>query len=47
MKNLQVSKVSIAKIVEVFRTAPKHFIGTRKLNPTASQRGFRVCTPKS
>jgi DNA invertase Pin-like site-specific DNA recombinase len=39
-----VSKASIAKIVGVSRTALRHFIRTRKLNPTASKgrtRGHR------
>jgi DNA invertase Pin-like site-specific DNA recombinase len=34
----RVSKASIAKIVEVSRTALLHFIQTRKLDPRASQR---------
>jgi len=41
----QVSKVSIAKIVEVSRTALLHFIRTRKLDPRASPRRYGKLPP--
>jgi DNA invertase Pin-like site-specific DNA recombinase len=41
----EVSKSSIAKIVEVSRTALLHFIRTRKLDPKAAHRRSRVRRP--
>jgi DNA invertase Pin-like site-specific DNA recombinase len=41
----EVSKASIAKIVDVSRTALLHFIRTRKLDPRASQRQSRKRRP--
>jgi len=41
----EVSKAFIAKIVGVSRTALHHFIGTRKLDPKASQRRSRARCP--
>jgi DNA invertase Pin-like site-specific DNA recombinase len=41
----EVSKSSIAKIVEVSRTALLHFIRTRKLDPKAANRRSRARRP--
>src|SRR5512135_1274044 len=43
----EVSKASVAKIVGVSRTALRHFIRTRKLDPTTSRGRGRGCRPWS